>query len=583
VEAVYTSLPFGVALLTPDLRYRSVNPALAEINGRPVEEHLGRTVREIMGTEADAAERMTREAIASGQAVEREFAVPAPGSTDGERRFDVACFPVYRDRQELLGVGTVVREVTDRHRANAERDALLREALISEAHAQAAAVRTQAEREQSEAALLAAERERAAADAARRRASFLATVTQRLASSMDIRATLREVVASAVPYIADWCLVSLIEPDGALTTLGFAHRDPARERLAEQFAAAYRPVGGLPVARALDTGRPVVLSDVTPARLTELVDDSEQRALLERLGVCHWGTWPIPDPRGGVLGTLSLVLDDSGRRFGEEDLDLARALATRAGLHISNARLYAERSEIARTLQASLLPRELPQIPGVELASALLPAGDQNIVGGDFFDVFPTGEAVWAAILGDVSGKGARAAAITAAARHTLRTAAVVSPDPAANLALLNRMLIADLSVPEFCTAVCALLRPAPGRLEVTLAFGGHPPAMLLRATGRVQPVLGGRGPLIGMFAEAEFEAVSLELGPGDLLLLYTDGVTDVRQAAGDGEQALAATLRSQRGRSARQVVDAVAQAALRRQTGGSRDDIALLAIRVPA
>src|SRR5579875_742287 len=582
LDALYCALPYGVALLTPDLRYRSVNPALAKLHGLPAEEHVGRTVAEIAGAETSEAERLTREVLSCGRPIERQLALRPPAA-GGERLLDVSCFPVYRDRHRLLGVGAVVRDVTERHRGQAERDALLREALVARAHAQAAVVRNQAAREESEAALQEAERERARAEAAHRRASFLATVTQRLASSMDYRETLREVVSSAVPYIADWCLVTLVAPAHQLEVLGFAHGDPARERLAEEFAAGYEPHERSTLGRVLRSGRPEVLTDLTVEQLTELVSDPRQLELLQRLGACHFGTWPIPDQRGGVLGTLSLVLDESGRRFSDEDLELAEVLATRAGLHLSNARLYAERSEVAHTLQASLLPRELPSIPGVELASAFLPAGDQTIVGGDFFDVFRSADRDWTAILGDVSGKGARAAAITAAARHTLRTAAVVNSDPAANLELLNRMLLGDLGIPEFCTAVCARLRPRTGRLGVTLAFGGHPPALVLRACGRVEPVPGGRGPLIGMFAEAEFEDTELELEPGDLLLLYTDGVTDFRQAGGRGELELAATLAAQRGRSAAQVVDAVTESALALQGGAPRDDIALLAIRCPA
>jgi serine phosphatase RsbU (regulator of sigma subunit) len=506
----------------------------------------------VLGEHGAEAERLTREVIATGRPLEFELAVRTPGSPERERCYEVAYFPVFAP-EGLLGVGAVVRDVTDRRAQDRERERLLQDALTA----------------------------RAQADAARRRATFLATVTRRLASSMDYEATLREVVSSAVPYLADWGLVSVVEPSGRLRLLGFAHRAPERERLAEEFARRYRPGPASSVTHVLRTGTPMVIEDLTREKLAEMAHEPEYLELLERLGTRHLGTWPIARPDGTAIGTLSLVLGGSGRRFAREDLELAQTVATRAGLHLTNARLHTERSEIARTLQAGLLPRELPAIPGIDLASAFLPAGDENVVGGDFFDVFASGEGVWTAILGDVSGKGAAAAAITATARHTLRAAALVDPAPAANLALLNRILVADLRPADFCTVVQARLCPDEDRLTVRLAHAGHPPALVLRADGSVDSVETGRGPAVGIVADAAFEETVLELAPGELLLLYTDGVTEVRPSdLSLGPRQLIATLAAQGGRSAHDVVEAVTAGALRLQQGGARDDIAVLAIR---
>jgi serine phosphatase RsbU (regulator of sigma subunit) len=377
-------------------------------------------------------------------------------------------------------------------------------------------------------------------------------------------------------------VVSVLQPAGELQLLGFAHRDPEREHLADEFARSYRPGLRSSVTEVLRTGEPVVAEDVSPEQLAGIASGEDVLQLLLRLGVQHFGTWPIQSPDGRVIGALSLVLGHSGRRFSEEDLELAQTVATRAGLHLTNARLHTERSEIAHTLQASLLPRELPAIPGVELASAFLPAGDQNIVGGDFLDAFQTGEDAWVAIVGDVSGKGAKAAAITAAARHTLRAAALVDPDPAGNLALLNRVLVTDLTVSEFCTVVYARLCPHDDGVTVRLASAGHPPALILRAGGGVEAVEAGRGPLIGILPHATFEETTVELGPGDLLVLYTDGVTEVRTSDMRlGEHELVATLTAGAGHSAGEVVEAVTRCALRLQRGRARDDIAVLAVRV--
>jgi serine phosphatase RsbU (regulator of sigma subunit) len=292
---------------------------------------------------------------------------------------------------------------------------------------------------------------------------------------------------------------------------------------------------------------------------------------------------PLRSPRG-VSGALSLVLGDSERRFDEDDVQLIRSLATRAALHIENARLYTERSKIAQTLQASLEPRALPTIPGAELAATYLPAGDQNTVGGDFYEVFQTGERTWAALVGDVSGKGAPAAALTALARYSLRMTARMHEDPAANLTWLNRAFYEDTEGYEFCSVVYAGICPGSDGLDVRFANGGHLPPLLLRATGDIETIEAGRGPLVGAIADAAFEEATLHLQPGDLLLLYTDGVTEVRMSdVGLGERELRDVLTSHAGASAQQLVSEIARRAVELQGGTPRDDIALLAVRADA
>lgn len=456
-----------------------------------------------------------------------------------------------------------------------ERERLLRGALAAQGEAEAA-------RRETETALAEVQGQRQAADAARRRAAFLAAVTRRLAASLDYEATLREVISTAVPYIADWGLVSVIEPNGQLRLIGFTHRDPSRAQLVSQLAERYSPSPSSTITEAIQTGRPVVRNDATPEQLAAIATTPEDLDLLTRLGTRQFGSWPIPSPDGAVIGALSFVLGDSGRRFSAEDLQTANTLATRAGLHLSNARLYSERSEIAATLQAGLLPRQLPNIPEIDIASAFVAAGRENIVGGDFFDVFQSADGVWTAILGDVSGKGAKAATITAAARHTLRAAALIDPDPTKNLELLNRILISDTEVGEFCTVVYARLCPAGETLTANIAHAGHPPSLVLRHSGSVEVLRGGRGPLVGIDPEAQFTAIETKLRPGDLLLLYTDGVTEARPSdVAFGERELMTTLAAYRARPAHDVAEAVKSRALKLQGGNPRDDIAILAIRI--
>jgi GAF domain-containing protein len=533
------------------------------MNGRTVEDHIGRTVHEVLGDQGQEAERLVREVIARGELIQFEMPIPgADGSPEAERILEATYFPVFAEPDRLLGVGAIVRDVTERHSLEQQRLRLLEQALEAKA---------------------VADEERRAANAARRRASFLATVTRRMSASLDYEATLREVAASAVPYIADWCLISVLESPAKLRIVGLAHRDPERERLARAFTDERPAELTDSVMQVLRTGQPQIAWDVGPEELASVTSDPERLEMARRLGVRHYGTWPVPGPNEQIVGALSLVLGDSGRRFTEGDVELATALATRAGLHITNARLYTERSEIARTLQSGLLPRAVPDVPGVEIASAFVAAGSANIVGGDLLDVFAVPGDGWGLVIGDVSGKGAAAAAVTAGVRHTLRAAALTDPSPAANLDLLNRVLLSDPGAADFCTGICARVRTGRDGVEITLANGGHPPAMLVRPTGAIEPVTGGKGPIVGALVDARFTETTIALTPGALLLLYTDGVTEASTSdLAAGERALVSVLERHRGEDAGAVVTAVKDRALGLQEGSQRDDIAVLGIRVP-
>jgi serine phosphatase RsbU (regulator of sigma subunit) len=285
---------------------------------------------------------------------------------------------------------------------------------------------------------------------------------------------------------------------------------------------------------------------------------------------------------GRILGVIALGFAESERRFGSDDLVVATALAARAGLHIDNARLYTERSRIAETLQESLLPAELPAIPGFEVAAHYRAAGDQNEVGGDFYDVFPSEQGGWAAIIGDVSGKGAEAAALTALTRHTLYAAALRESSPARNLAFLDEVMRKRAhGSGSFCTVICARVRPGSESTAVTIASGGHPPALILRADGRVQRVEMS-GTLVGVLDQARFEDREVRLGRDEALLLYTDGAIELRRRdLFFGERELERVLCEQAGRSAAQVVAAVAARIDELQDGSPRDDVALLGLRM--
>ncbi|HET6548194.1 MAG TPA: SpoIIE family protein phosphatase [Solirubrobacter sp.] len=271
--------------------------------------------------------------------------------------------------------------------------------------------------------------------------------------------------------------------------------------------------------------------------------------------------------RDGAAGTIALSrpLD----RVTAEDL------ALRVGAAVENARLYQTRAKIARTLQQSLLPPELPRIPGLETAALYRAAGAGNEVGGDFYDLFATGEREWFAVMGDVCGKGAEAAAVTALVRYTIRAAVSRHRSPAGILRWLNAAMLRQRAG-RFVTLACARLDLDDGAVTATVACGGHPPPRILRSTGLVEAI-GTSGTLLGVLARVEAVDRSARLAPGDALILYTDGLTEASAPQVWTAGQLDAAVAGARRRSAQGIVEHLAE-----QAGGpQRDDLALLALRV--
>ncbi|HET9443246.1 MAG TPA: GAF domain-containing SpoIIE family protein phosphatase, partial [Acidimicrobiales bacterium] len=283
--------------------------------------------------------------------------------------------------------------------------------------------------------------------------------------------------------------------------------------------------------------------------------------------------------RGRVLGVLALASLDGGRVYDEDDLPFVEDLAGRAAVAIDNARSHTERGEVARTLQRSLLPASLPRIPGVELAQGYHPMGAAE-VGGDFLEVFPLGDGRWGVSMGDVCGKGVGAASLTALARYTVRAAATVERRPEPVLRLLNRTIL-DTDVGErFCTIAHAVVTPGPASVRVTLACGGHPLPFLVSADGSVCPV-GRPGTVIGLFEDIDVDEVDLVLAPGDALVLYTDGLTEVRNPQGEfAPDLLEDALRESAGGTAQSMVDVVERRVRAYEDGFPRDDTALLVVK---
>jgi sigma-B regulation protein RsbU (phosphoserine phosphatase) len=224
------------------------------------------------------------------------------------------------------------------------------------------------------------------------------------------------------------------------------------------------------------------------------------------------------DADGAPRLIRTTVFDASDRRAYEQELLRARREAEKERARVT---------ELARTLQQTLLPPILPDVPGLSLAAHYHPASADQ-VGGDVYDLFPLPGGRWAVFLGDVCGKGAAAAVVTSLTRYTLRSAAVYDDDPVAVLKNLNSVLLQEVAG-QFCTVVFGVLTPAPGHCTVTLASGGHPPALLVRGDGSVAYQHTPGGQLLGILPDARITTTTVDLTAGDTLLLYSDGLTEAR------------------------------------------------------
>jgi PAS domain S-box-containing protein len=407
------------------------------------------------------------------------------------------------------------------------------------------------------------------------RTRLLAEASGVLASSLDYEQTLRNVAWLAVPRLADWCAVDLVDAGGARVSLAVAHSEPAKLRLAERLRAhePERVETDRGLGRVFATGTPELHADVTDAMLAAGARSPEHLELLREIGMRS--VMIVPLVAGGrPIGAITLVNAESRRRFDAATLAFASQIADRAAIAVENSRLYTAQAVIAATLQRSLLPDALPSIDGWALAALYRPAGDGVEVGGDFYDVFPTAGG-WLVLIGDITGKGVAAAAMTAMVRHTARVVGEETAEPALILGRLDATLRGQSEL-SLCSVLCLLVRDA----HVTISSAGHPLPLLLH-DGGVEPV-GQPGPLLGAFADASWLQTSVDLAAGESLVLYTDGVTDAVGADGGrfGDQRLRELLDRCAERRPDDLLAALEGELAAFQVGAQADDTAALALR---
>ena len=402
------------------------------------------------------------------------------------------------------------------------------------------------------------------------RLTRLQAVTARLARAQTVAEVARVAVTAAANAVhADGAMIASLTADRRMLHVHDA------VGYGDAVVAALSSFGidaPLPAAEAARTGEVVVLrnEEEVAARYPDLPARSADRVHVALPLFGH----------GRTVGTLGFSWS-SADPTAVADLSFLETVAQQVGSTLDRARLYDASIETAQTLQRTLLPAQLPTVPGLRIAARYQPLDDSAVVGGDFYDVFRRGDQqTYGLSIGDVSGKGVEAASLTALARHTIRAASRRSGSPAAVLAELNDAVLADDRQDRYMTVAHLVLRPEQIVTHVTMSLGGHPLPLLRTADRAVRPV-GRPGSAVGLLDRGQWHEDHLSLATGNVLVLYTDGLTDVRspetgELAGD---LLAEVLAASDATDAESLADELLGAVLNFAGGARRDDMALLVL----
>lgn len=386
--------------------------------------------------------------------------------------------------------------------------------------------------------------------------TFLAEASELLAQSLDVELTMALVPQLVVPRLGQWCAVHTTDEWGRLRLAAASHAD---EAMLPQLHRVLHETG----------------PDSIQARLREA---SRSAAQVPLSGPMEGFAVPLI-ARGQRLGTLA-VGRHQRHRHDPDEVSVLEDVARRAALAIENARIHAERRRVAQTLQKSLLPPVLPVVEGIGFAAEYVPTGDDAEVGGDFYDVVPLPDGRWLVVIGDVSGKGVQAAAVTGLVRDVIRVLVGDGKPLPEVLVRLNETLV-ERGGGRYCTLALAAVGPGEERqLDVALHLAGHDRPVLLRGTGGARFV-GTGGTALGLLDSITTPTADIPLGPGDALIFYTDGVTERRRGRElFGTDRLRESTAPLAGYSADVVAARLRATAIGFSVEPPRDDIAVLVLR---
>ncbi|WP_441250429.1 SpoIIE family protein phosphatase [Kitasatospora sp. McL0602] len=562
-DALFEQSPLGIAVLDTELRYTAVNRTLAEMNGLPAEDHVGRTTGETLPERAaDEITAIQRQVLATGEPV---IDVTLASPSTARSGFRSISYSRMTDRAgKVLGISGTVMDVTDRYRAIAK------------------------------------------VEHARRRLSLLNEFGSRVGDLLDATRIAQELAGAVVPRLADFAAVILLQAVAhgddlprhghdrrtSLLQLGVASvQDGAEVEVMLRRGARITFAEDSSFGRVLRTGVPELLSG--PAELSDLTYPGDPKVqAAHELGVHSRLVVPLR-ARGIVIGLL--VVSRSGYRegFDRDDLAFTVELADRAGSSLDNARLYARERTAALTLQRTLLPQQVPQPHGVEVAYRYVPGSSGTEVGGDWFDVIPLPGDRTALVVGDVMGHGLRAAATMGRLRTAVRTLAGLDLEPEILLRHVHELADDLAQGPDealLATCVYVVFDPATRKLIATKA--GHIPPVLIvpkepvEEASRIGSALtGGVGQILDLPSGAPlgvggvpFESIELEIPEGSLLALCTDGLVESRDKDLDVGLGRLLTVLEQPHASIQQACEAVLETM---EQGREPDDVALLLARL--
>ncbi|MFJ5923219.1 SpoIIE family protein phosphatase [Kitasatospora sp. NPDC092948] len=559
-DALFEQSPLGIAVLDTDLRYTAVNRTLAEMNGLPAEAHIGRTTGETLPERsADEITALQRQVLATGEPV-IDVTLASPSGRAGFRSIS---FSRMTDRSgRVLGISGTAMDVTERYRAVAK------------------------------------------VEGARRRLSLLNEFGSRVGDLLDASMIAQELAGAVVPRLADYAAVILLQAVAHGDDLP-RHAHDRRTSLLQLGVAAVQD--GPAVETMLRHGARITFEDdsafgrVLRRGVPELLTGSELDALsfpddpkveaARDLGIHSRLVVPLR-ARGIVIGLL--VVSRAGYRegFDRDDLAFTVELADRAGSSLDNARLYARERTAALTLQRTLLPQQVPQPAGVEVAYRYVPGSSGTEVGGDWFDVIPLPGDRTALVVGDVMGHGLRAAATMGRLRTAVRVLAALDLAPEVVLRHVHE-LADDLAQgpDEALLATCVYAVFDPARRSLTVTKAGHIPPVLVVPGADAEPARSG-GPLPGGAGQVldlpsgaplgvggvPFESIEMEIPDGSLLALCTDGLVESRDKDLDVGLGRLISVLEQPYASIQQACEAVLDTM---EQGREPDDVALLLARL--
>ncbi len=418
-----------------------------------------------------------------------------------------------------------------------------------------------------------------AAKRRQRAQEFLLAASRSLDASLDPVETARTIVATAVPDLAEFCVIDFVREDGRLGDSIVAGADPEAAARLERIRreTPLDPDGNHPVAQVLRQARPMIWRNLRAEPIIEQVAQSDDhRRLIADAGYSSAAVVALV-ARGRTLGALSFLHARGDLRYDPSDLEFLTELGERAAMALDNARLFHERDLIARNLQRGLRPPQPAAVDGLEISVVFEAAGEGIEIGGDVYDVLPTDDGCWV-LVADVAGKGSAAAAVSVAVRHAVRglTREIAGPDEV--LRRVNELLLEGTGLNDLATALLLRLRGGADGWRLFLAAAGHPPAVHLGGDGAT--TLGG-GAVLGAWADADVESHQATLADGDTLVLCTDGWLEAGPGPRHrGHEALAEQAHSLADLELTELTARLREDALSRSDGELRDDMVILALR---